>query len=402
MLTSEHAIVEFEAGRARPDRLLQGPHGHYLDYAQRMLAIYRDGLGRRRRDLHHDVAAVFADEADCPTRRIAAFCKLLDDAGEFHVDRREQASQLRLKVFAKAAPLHPLVGEPDRLFEHSEREVKDAIAAELGMPWPAIEDALYADVLGYQRLDSFEGYADPQALLSRYNVAQVQACLYRAESMTVEAAGDFQSLLRYAKLARLLHRITPMGPSRYRIELSGPASVLRATRGYGVNFARFLPALLACKGWRMTATIRTPWKGTARLMLKEGDGLRSHLPPASEFDSGVEEAFAARFAPHREGWQLIREGEVLHAGQTVFIPDFLFRHDDGTEVLLEIVGFWTPEYLAAKRHTLSLFGSRRLLLALPERSLRPDAEPGENVILYKTALKLAPILEALERLRRTP
>ena len=402
MLTSEHAIVEFEGGCARPDRLLRTTHEHYVDYARRMLAIYRDGLGRRRRDLHHDVAAVFADEADCPPRRIAAFCKLLDDAAEFQADRRGQASQLRLRVFSRAAPLHPLVGERDKLFEHAERDVKAAIATELGMPWPAIDEALYADVPAYQRLESFEGYPDAQALLSRYNVAQVQACLYRAEGMTVEAAEDFQTILRHAKLARLLHRITPTGPSRYRIELSGPASVLRATRGYGVHFARFLPALLACKGWRMTATIRTPWKGTARLTLSEADGLRGHLPPAGEFDSGVEEAFAARFGPRREGWQLIREGEVLHAGQTVFIPDFLFRHDDGTEVLLEIVGFWTPEYLAAKRHTLELFASRRLLLALPERSLRPGASPSQNVILYKTALKLAPVLEALERFRRAP
>jgi len=401
MLTSEHAIVEYESGRAVPDRLVTGKHRHYPQYAQRMLEIYRNGIGRQRRELHRQVEAVFAEEPDCPIRRIQAFCKLLDDKSVYQTDPRGQAAQLRLKVFSLAAKLHPLVTAPDRLFEHAEAETKTKIAAQLGMPWPEIEAGLYADVMAFQRMESFEGYPDGPSLLSRYNVAQLQACLYRAESITVEATADFKTILRYAKLARLLHEIRPLGPSRYRITFSGPASILRETRSYGVNFARFLPALLACKGWRMSAIIQTPWKTKARLELSDRDGFKSHLPSAEEFDSTVEEAFAAKFGPERDGWRLIREGEVLHQGQSAFVPDFVFRHQDGTQVLMEIVGFWTPEYLASKRQTLRHFRERRILIALPERSVREDAAVGDNVILYKTALKLQPVLEALERFRTT-
>jgi len=399
MLTSEHTIVEFDRGRAIPDRLVTGKHRHYPQYAQRVLAIYRNGIGRQRRELHRQVEAVFAEESDCPIRRIQAFCKLLDDKSGYQTDPRGQAAQLRLKVFSLAARLHPLVATPDRLFEHAEAETKAKIAVQLGMPWPDIEAGLYADVMAFQRLESFEGYPDGPALLSRYNVAQLQACLYRAESMTVEATADFKTILRYAKLARLLHEIRPMGPSRYRITFSGPASILRETRSYGVNFARFLPALLACKGWTLSAIIQTPWKTKAKLELSDRDGFKSHLPPAEEFDSTVEEAFAAKFGPERDGWRLIREGEVLHQGQSAFVPDFVFRHQDGTQVLLEIVGFWTPEYLAGKRQTLRQFREHHILIALPERSVREDAAVGENVILYKTALKLQPVLEVLERCR---
>ena len=399
MLTSEHAIVEFDRGVAIPDRLVTGKHRHYPQYAQRVLAIYRNGIGRQRRQLHRQVEAVFSEEPDCPIRRIQAFCKLLDDKSGYQTDPRGQAAQLRLKVFSLAARLHPLVATPDRLFEHAEAETKAKIAVQLGMPWPDIEAGLYADVMAFQRLESFEGYPDGPALLSRYNVAQLQACLYRAESMTVEATADFKTILRYAKLARLLHEIRPMGPSRYRITFSGPASILRETRSYGVNFARFLPALLACKGWTLSAIIQTPWKTKAKLELSDRDGFKSHLPPAEEFDSTVEEAFAAKFGPERDGWRLIREGEVLHQGQSAFVPDFVFRHQDGTQVLLEIVGFWTPEYLAGKRQTLRQFREHHILIALPERSVREDAAVGENVILYKTALKLQPVLEVLERCR---
>jgi len=81
------------------------------------------------------------------------------------------------------------------------------------------------------------------------------------------------------------------------------------------------------------------------------------------------------------------------------VPDFAFRHQDGTQVLMEIVGFWTPEYLASKRQTLRQFREHHILIALPERSVREDTTVGDNVILYKTALKFQPVLEALERCR---
>lgn len=418
MLTSEQSIVEYKDGRVVPDRLTQGTHWHYRDYAERMLAVYRNGIGRQRRSLHKEIEAIFADEPDCPVRRIQAFCKLLDDASVYAADSAGVALKLRLEVFSKAARFHPLVRTPDRLFEHQEDIAKTQLAEELAKPWDQIERALYADVLSFQQLESFPGYPDAGAFLSRYNVAQLQAALYRAETMTVTATADLKTIVRYAKLARLLHEIEQVGcvsrtvqasdgrkmmrgthPTAYRIVFSGPASALHETRRYGVNFARFLPALLACKGWKLTAVLQTPWKTTAKLMISDADRFTSHLPAPEEFDSGLEESFANKFGPARDGWQLIREGDILHEHQTTFIPDFTFRHEDGTEVFLEIVGFWTPEYLEQKRQTLRRFRRHRILLAVPQSSLREGAEIADNVVVYKTTLKIEPILAALETVR---
>ncbi len=415
MLTSEQSIVAYESGRAFPDRLTQRAHAHYLEYARRMLLVYQHGIGQTRRELHRSVEGILANEPDCDTRRIQAFCKLLDEAGVFDTDRRGAAAKLRLAVFGLAAPLHPLVESRDQLFENTEAEAKAHIAQRLGRPCAEIEAGLYADVLDFHRLTAFNGYPDAAALLRRYNVAQLQAALYRAESLVITATKDFKTILRYAKLARLLHDIRrlpphqPPAPSlegrgamapRYVIELSGPASVLRETRRYGINFARFLPALLACDGWAMQATLRTPWGGKASLALTSRDGLSSTMPPPEEFDSSVEEKFAAKFGPEREGWRLGREAEVLVEGQTVFVPDFAFRHADGSEALLEIVGFWTPEYLAKKRETLRRFRGRRIYLAVAERCLPEGATVSEDVVLYKTALKVEPVLALLERARK--
>ena len=397
MLTSEQSIVEFRAGRAIPDRLTQSTHQHYLEYAEKMLGIYRNGIGQQRRWLHRQIEALFAEEPDCPVRRIQAFCKLLDDKSTFDSDPEGQAARLRLKVFSEAGRFQPLVKQADRLFEHDETKVKARLSEELGISWDQIEQNLYSDVIAFQRLKQFEGYASASALLSRYNVAQLQACLYRAESVVVSATDDFKTILRYAKLAHLLHDIVRLGPSRYRISFSGPASVLHETRRYGVNFAKFLPALLACKGWEMTAIVKTPWNQSTKLILSAKDGFSSHLPAPEEFDSTVEESFAKKFGQKRDGWQLLREGEILHHHQKTFIPDFTFRHDSGAEVLMEIVGFWTPEYLAHRRSTLQQFRDQRILIAVPESSLQEHASVGDNVIVYKTALKLKPVIEALER-----
>ena len=399
MLTSEQSIVDFKAGRAIPDRLTQSTHRHYTEYAEKMLYVYRNGTGRQRRRLHRQIESLFADEPDCPIRRIQAFCKLLDDKSTFQADSEGKAAKLRLAVCSEAAGFHPLVKQADRLFEHDETKIKSKLSDKLGLPWGQIEQSLYSDVIAFQRLERFDGYPNSSALLSRYNVAQLQACLYRAESIIVSATDDFKTILRYAKLARLLHYIVRLGPSKYRIVFSGPVSVLHQSRRYGVNFARFLPALLACKGWQMTASVKTPWNRSAKLVISDKDGFTSHLPSPDEFDSTLEESFAKKFGSERNGWQLIREGRILHDHQKTFVPDFTFRYKNGTEVLLEIVGFWTPEYLAHRRETLQQFRHHRILIAVPEKSLREGANIGGNVLVYKTVLKLTPLMRILERIR---
>jgi predicted nuclease of restriction endonuclease-like RecB superfamily len=400
MLTSEQSIVNYESGRAFADRLTQTAHQHYIVYARQMLSIYAGGVNQQRRVLHRQIEKLFQDEPDCPVRRIAAFCKLLDDKSSYQTDPDGNAAKLRLAVFSKAADSHPLVTQRDRLFEQTESEVKKKIASELGLNWEDIDQNLYADVMEYQRLNEFECYADASSFLARYNVAQLQAAHYKAQAMKIWASEDFKTILRYAKLARLLHEIKRTGPSKYEITLSGPVSVLHESRRYGVNFAKFLPALLACKGWQMLSTIKTPWNTTATLKLTDSDGLNSHLPAPDEFDSSVEESFAKKFGAQREGWQLIREGEILHKNQTTFVPDFVFRHNNGTEVLMEIIGFWTPEYLAHRRETLRIFSNQKILLAIPESSLKKGVALSENLIVYKKAILVKPVMQALEKIQQ--
>lgn len=397
MLTADLSIVHYERGQAIPDRLTRVTHRHYLDYAARMLAAYRAGVGGTRRDLHRAVAAILAHEPDCDRRRIGAFCKLLDEAGEFDTDRKGQAAALRLKVFALAAGMHPLLTEPDKIFERSEKEAKAIVAAEIGRPWAEIEAGLYVDVIDRQPLLNFDGFERPEALLSRYNLAQLQACLYKSTRMTVLASTDFAAIVRHAKLARLLVETRRLPDGRYRIDLSGPASVLQETRRYGVNFARFVSALVACHGWVMRAAVSTPWGTAADVQVTCDDRYRSGVAAPPAFDSGVEAKLAADWGESRSGWTLSRDAGILQAGQTTFVPDFLLRHPDGREAFLEVVGFWTPEYLQAKRKTIAMFAGRRIVLAVPRSNAKRDAA-GRGAVVYGTRVDPDEVVRAVEAL----
>ncbi len=400
MLTREHAISRYDFHRQQiiPDRLTTGEHAQYIGFAERMLDVYQKGTGQRRRELHRQIQAVFQDEPDCPQRRIDGFCKLLDDVSEYADAGRRDAPKLRREVFRIAAKYHPLVTKADSLFEHCSEETQALISRTLGRDWFDIRDELFADVIDFHRLEKFPGYPNARALLSRYNVAQVQAALYSAVSMDIYATGDFKRILRAARLARLMHTIQRTGQGTYHIRLDGPASVLRETRRYGILMAKFLPALICCTGWRMHAVVETRSGWKLSLDLSEQDRLQSHLPPDSEFDSSIEADFAEKWGDDvREGWSLEREGEFLFSGQKTFVPDFVFRHDTGKVVLMEIIGFWTPEYIESRLKTLAVFEGSPILLAIHESTSHHFTAAGmeSRIVTYKTALLIKPVLEAL-------
>ena len=292
--------------------------------------------------------------------------------------------------------------QADNLFDHCAEDVKALIAKELQRDWFDIRAELFADVIDFHQLETFEGYPNPRALLSRYNVAQVQAALFSAVSMDIHVTTDFKRILRAARLAKLMHTISGTGEGTYHLRLDGPASVLRETRRYGILMARFLPALICCTGWRMHAVVETRSRWKLGLDLTDRDGLQSHLPPDSEFDSSIEADFAEKWGDEvRDGWTLEREAEVLHSGQKTFVPDFALRHNDGRTVLMEIIGFWTPEYIEARLKTLDVFRDTPILLAIHE-SISHHFETGSAariIVTYKTVLLLKPVLEALAHLR---
>lgn len=220
----------------------------------------------------------------------------------------------------------------------------------------------------FHPLKAFHGYESAAALLARYNVAQVQACLYRATRMTLWAKTDFKAIVRVMKLSRLMHTVRQLENNEYQLSLSGPASALRSTRRYGVAMAKMIPSLLACKDWRMAANISIG-NGTRQLQLTLScnDGLTSPKQSADEFDSEIEADLMKKWeASPVEGWTLRRESEILVKHQKIFLPDFQLKHVSGKLIHLEIIGYWSPEYIAAKLKTLQEFSNEDIWIIAQE------------------------------------
>ena len=367
MLTRELAIARFENGLVLPDRLTRIKDQAYVEYAQQLCEVYRNGIGWTRKSLHQAVQRVLEQDPECPVRRIGAFCKLLDEWSQFDRGNPRKTAELRRAVFRRAASFHPLVEVAESILEHAEKATKGTIASELGTEWLQLKEDLFADLIENHRLKKFDEHGSPLELLARYNVAQTQVALLDSVRMVIDATAEWKTILRYAKLAGLMHRILKT-ETGYRFDLQGPASVLRRTHRYGV-------------------------------------GLVSPVQPPEEFDSNVESQFASDWGDEsRGGWRLVREGTILHVGQRAFFPDFLLERSDGESIPLEILGFWTPEYLRSKVETLRLFPQHPILLAIP-KSTRVDLEgiawsPNHRWIEYANKLEIGPVLALLEEMTK--
>ncbi|MFM7426286.1 MAG: DUF790 family protein, partial [Elainella sp.] len=66
-------------------------------------------------------------------------------------------------------------------------------------------------------------------------------------------------------------------------------------------------------------------------------------------------------------WKLEREVDLVPIPGSVMIPDFRLVHPDGRSFLLEIVGYWRPEYLRKKFAQVQQSGRQDLILAISER-----------------------------------
>ncbi|MDR7665834.1 DUF790 family protein [Methanosarcina sp. Z-7115] len=230
------------------------------------------------------------------------------------------------------------------------------------------------------------------------------------------------------------------------LHLDGPASLFRMSERYGNSFAKLFPTLLRSKGWRLKAgvlhkgyqgkrileftlddseeafkpsseVIRYPETLSSGFQLEEAkegyesgkreetgkkyeSGLAEEEAEAQEtyadieaYDSTLEKIFSSFSLG---SWKIKREPTILKAGKYAFVPDFSLRRD-GMQVYLEIVGFWTPEYLEKKVEKLK--DVEEPLILLIDRKLKCSEKdfPAQEVIFFD---KKIPANEVMKMLRK--
>jgi hypothetical protein len=190
---------------------------------------------------------------------------------------------------------------------------------------------------------------------------------------------------------------------RFWVKIDGPASLFKLTRRYGTAIAKLLPVIIANPEWTVEAKIL--WKYDNEICdfkiesWKHRAVLKKPALSAASYDSIVEEDFAARFQALKSGWNLRREPEPVMAGKQVIIPDFSLERE-GIKVYMEVVGFWTMEYLLRKIEKLEKVDVNMLVAVNEtlacEKLARLEKHAQLNIIYYQDRIPLAPILRYLE------
>lgn len=99
-------------------------------------------------------------------------------------------------------------------------------------------------------------------------------------------------------------------------------------------------------------------------------------------------------------WDVIREPEPVRAGDGLIFPDFLLRHryDPTRKFLVEIVGFWTREYLEKKLAALRRANLDNLVICVDaDRGCSEGDLPlGARIVRFKKTIDPRAVLTLIE------
>lgn len=345
---------------------------HHLELANELISSFQEAVGKTQGALERQLLELEGDTPDYRVKRGLAYI-LKSSFCTFEIVSPLEPQMLRERVFALAAKSVPskeltqitLTKIADELSQKFEREV---------LP-EQVRDGLYADLAENKVLTAFEA-PKPEELLHRYNLSQVQGVFYKASQLVLNAhrnvPGEYKLLFRYLKLFQLMAYIEGDADHGFTITIDGPTSLFSPSTRYGLAIAKLIPALLHVTKWSLSATLQTrdfytdTWK-TGRFTLNSECGLVSHYPQGKPYDSMLEASFADKWDALKTEWVLEREVDLIPIPGSVMIPDFRLVHPDGRTFLLEIIGYWRPEYLQKKFSQVRRAQCHNLILAISER-----------------------------------
>jgi uncharacterized protein len=349
------------------------------------------------------------------------------------------------------------------LTELERMEIADSVASRLHLSsHDVVLKTMWSDLDDNLILDYFDAI-DPEALVGWYNLSLMQTLLFNCTKLDFYISGglNWKRVLRTVKRLGLMYYLQQsqqQQENRIICSLEGPLSLFKLTDRYGTLLAKLLPSIIFSSDKKRESSGGDEWHLDAWIVRKTMDGRKiyefkiskneipelmtdpySSFPPSSItqkevagssslyndyniFDSAVEEKFAKRFEQAETGWRLTREPDplVLSNGGA-FIPDFMFEKYD-KKIYLEIVGFWTKEYLERKlqkladifisadsrkkRNNNNNYKTDLLFIALNEdfacsKSSFSSIVPKEQLIFYKNdTVPVKPILDYLKSIDR--
>jgi len=405
MLPTDLLIHRFNGEEISPKRLQLDEK--VLSIAQDLITLFQEAKNGTRGELNRQLQELEGEETDYRVKR--GLAHLLNRGfSTFETVSPLDPPMLRERVFALSAQAIPSVLAAENTIE----KVAETLSQELNYEVFSehVKAGLYADLPENQILINFET-PTPEALVHRYNLSQVQGVFYRASHMVINAhrnnPGQYKLLFRYMKLFQLMTYIEGDVDHGFTLTIDGPTSLFKPSTRYGLAIAKLLPALLHVTRWSLAAELQindsyTGKTRQGRFALDSECGLVSHYPPGKTYDSLLEEGFVDRWNKAKTEWRLEREVDLIPIPGSVMIPDFRIVHPDGRTFLVEIVGYWRPEYLRKKFSQVRQSGRDDLILAVSERLNLEKAgvkisDTPARIVWFKDQLLPKAVLEVLER-----
>jgi predicted nuclease of restriction endonuclease-like RecB superfamily len=440
MLTADLARSRTSNGEVSP-LFIDPDDARYRETASKLIELFETHLGEPKADLDGTIDQLTV--ADTDYKIIQGLAKLLRDECEFKTVAAAEPREIRQRLFEQANESYPVVRQPTLGEDTQKLDVYTEVADEIGISLAECYQGMYADLDANTRLvrfgdrvaESVELDADRENsttqltgqseeaykgkaltvewLLHRYNLALAQAVLYDATELRIRVWDQFATVFSYVKLFGLMHRIYPIDERGERVSstdraegyeaiLDGPASLFRQSRKYGIRMANFLPALPHCDRWDLAAEILTDESAaeTREFTLDQTAELQTHYSGGSQYDSDLERTLATKWERANTEWKLVREDDVIDLGAEVLLPDFAVEHPDGRRAILEIMGFWTPEYLEKKLGKVRQSDADNLVIAISERldCTSEDIDlAAERLLWFKTGIHVYDVVDLAEK-----
>ncbi|MCA1622960.1 MAG: DUF790 family protein [Acidobacteria bacterium] len=385
MLTSDLAI-NWRRGDKIVPWFIKTDNVGYLRDAEILIEIFSEFKGKTRGELELELEEYVGAGTDY--RILRGFIKLLSDRAEFDISSVAEPSEIRQKLFLEARKFQPVLPDSEQ-----RNKVLESVAKEFETNPGLLLSSVYADLFHQQKLISFDSIA-PEDLLDRYNLAQAQALLYKCVEMKIKVAPseaeNYRSIFGWIKHFGLIHTVRGNSSKGYEITLTGAASLFHRSQKYGIQMAVFLPALLLCKDWEMSAEVIQKEGGNAFYELSgEQTELKSYYSDVPEYKNSDIDTLKRNWEKSNVIWQLNENKEVIDLGKTAFIPDFVLISSEGDKVYLDVLGFWTPKSLEKRLAEFKAVNFRNFIFAAGQELRGSREEPlweNENVLFYKTKI----------------
>ena len=365
--------------------------------AERISGIFRDATGKRRGELMDKLREV--ENGGNDFKLVRGLSTLLERRCTFEPEGAFNPKEARMAVFEEASR--------SRTSSLEERNgVIQTVSTKLGISPEAMERTLFSDLEDEVILREFKPL-DAERLLKQYNLSVTQTLLFKSLRVEFTASGNWKNIFRDVKRFGLIYSVE-RGGDGFKVSLDGPLSLFKMTERYGTSIAKILPQIVASDSWSIKAEILARSRGRVYTFEADGRELKSIILSATDapaggarpdqYDSTVEERFARSFLSYGSGWTLKREPEPLVAGTHVLIPDFSFEKN-GAKVYLEVVGFWTSDYLERKISKLKQVAGIDMIVAANQSLACSKLERLKSsalVIYYEKEVPLKPIIEHLK------